>query len=110
MNKGGFSWKRLTGVTKVKQKISRSTGIPLTKSGRQRKFGGMLYKGKGCLISVFLIVGLALISILTINKAYSINQNNEDKRGCCSHHGGVCGCKNGRQVCCDETLSPSCTC
>lgn len=32
------------------------------------------------------------------------------KRGCCSWHKGVCGCKNGRVVCCDGTLSPSCTC
>lgn len=34
------------------------------------------------------------------------------RRGCCSHHGGVCGCdeKTDRIVCCDGTLSPSCTC
>jgi hypothetical protein len=33
-------------------------------------------------------------------------------RGCCSYHGGVCGCDTsvGRQVCCDGTYSPSCTC
>lgn len=31
-------------------------------------------------------------------------------RGCCSHHGGVCGCSNGRALCCDGTLSPSCGC
>ena len=32
-------------------------------------------------------------------------------RGCCSHHGGECGCnKNGRTVCCDNTLSPTCIC
>jgi hypothetical protein len=30
--------------------------------------------------------------------------------GCCSWHGGVCGCSNGRKVCCDKTLSPSCKC
>ena len=30
--------------------------------------------------------------------------------GCCSWHGGVCGCSNGRKVCCDKTLSPSCRC
>lgn len=30
--------------------------------------------------------------------------------GCCSHHNGVCGCRNGRKVCCDRTLSPSCRC
>lgn len=33
------------------------------------------------------------------------------QRGCCSHHGGVAGCNsNGRQVCKDGSLSPSCTC
>ena len=34
------------------------------------------------------------------------------RRGCCSHHGGVCGCDQAtdRIVCCDGTLSPSCTC
>jgi hypothetical protein len=30
--------------------------------------------------------------------------------GCCSWHGGVCGCSSGRSRCCDGTLSPSCTC
>jgi hypothetical protein len=30
--------------------------------------------------------------------------------GCCSWHNGVCGCSNGRKVCCDNTLSPSCKC
>lgn len=37
MNNGGFSWKRLLGVTAFKQRISRKTGIPFTKAGRQRK-------------------------------------------------------------------------
>ena len=32
------------------------------------------------------------------------------RRGCCSHHGGVCGCSGGRQICCDNSFSPSCTC
>lgn len=32
------------------------------------------------------------------------------RRGCCSHHEGVCGCSNGRAVCCDGILSPSCGC
>ncbi len=33
-----------------------------------------------------------------------------EHRGCCSHHGGVCGCKNDRAVCCDGQLSPTCGC
>lgn len=32
-------------------------------------------------------------------------------RGCCSRHGGVAGCnEDGRQICKDGTLSPTCTC
>lgn len=30
--------------------------------------------------------------------------------GCCSWHGGVCGCQYGRVVCCDGSYSPSCGC
>lgn len=42
MGFGGFSWKRATGLSKAKAKVGRSIGIPLTRSGRQRKFGAML--------------------------------------------------------------------
>ena len=34
-----FSWKRALGVTKAKRKISRATGIPLTRQGRRSKLG-----------------------------------------------------------------------
>lgn len=34
-----FSWKRAIGITKVKQQISRKTGIPMTKAGVERKIG-----------------------------------------------------------------------
>ena len=33
----GLSWRRLLGVTNAKRKIARATGIPTTRSGRQRK-------------------------------------------------------------------------
>ena len=66
MNKGGFSWKRLTGITKLKQKISRKTGIPFTTSGRQRKIGKIVTGGKGCLIAIFLILLLGFASALLI--------------------------------------------
>ena len=39
-----FSWKRLLGITQLKQKIARATGIPTTKEGRQRKRERMLYR------------------------------------------------------------------
>ena len=44
MNRGGFSWKRLVGVTAAKRRISRATGIPWTRSGRQRKLGALLWR------------------------------------------------------------------
>ena len=37
-----FSWKRALGITKIKRKISKATGVPLTKEARQRKLGKML--------------------------------------------------------------------
>ena len=39
-----FSRKRAVGVTKVKQKISRATGVPLTRQGLERKVGGAVLK------------------------------------------------------------------
>ena len=39
-----FSLKRAVGVTAVKQKISKKTGIPLTKQGVERKIGGTILK------------------------------------------------------------------
>jgi len=39
-----FSWKRAIGITKVKQQISRKTGIPMTKQGLERKIGSMIIK------------------------------------------------------------------
>jgi hypothetical protein len=38
------------------------------------------------------------------------SEDNPMGQGCCSWHGGECGCQNGRDLCCDGTLSPSCTC
>lgn len=37
-----FSWKRALGISGMKNRISRKTGIPLTRSGRQRKVGRMM--------------------------------------------------------------------
>lgn len=44
MNKGGFSWKRFLGISAFKSNISRKIGIPLTRSGRQRKLGAFIEK------------------------------------------------------------------
>lgn len=38
-----FSLKRLLGITGLKQKIARHTGIPTTKQGLERKIGGAIF-------------------------------------------------------------------
>jgi hypothetical protein len=37
-----FSWKRALGITKVKQNISRTTGVPMSKIGLERKIGNTI--------------------------------------------------------------------
>lgn len=54
---------------------------------------------------LFLLTVIILSSCTTVEKTDCIVRS-----GCCSHHGGVQGCSNGRQVCRDGTLSPTCTC
>lgn len=62
MNKGGFSWKRAVGISAAKSRISRKTGIPLTRSGRQRKMGKMM----GCMVYVFMFLLAAAGVIILI--------------------------------------------
>jgi hypothetical protein len=68
MNRGGFSWNRLLGISAAKSRISRKIGIPLTKSGRQRKIGRMVMGG-GCLLALLSLVTALLIgvSLLLLN-------------------------------------------
>ncbi len=65
MNKGGFSWKRALGVTRAKTRLSRKIGIPLTKSGRQRKVGRMV-TGGGCLMTALMLCSLATVGLLVV--------------------------------------------
>lgn len=37
-----FSWRRALGITQVKQKVSRKTGVPMTKQGLERKVGSTI--------------------------------------------------------------------
>lgn len=68
MNKGGFSWNRFLGVTRIKQNISRKIGIPLTRSGRQRKLGGLIM-GKGCVIVIFFLLSAFITAIIAISNS-----------------------------------------
>ncbi len=40
-----FSWKRALGLSATKQRIARKTGIPLTRSGVERKVGRTVMSG-----------------------------------------------------------------
>lgn len=64
--KHGFSFspKRALGISSAKGKISRAIGIPLTRSGRQRKFGRMA----GCCLPM-LICAVALVCPLLLTLA-----------------------------------------
>lgn len=64
MNKGGFSWKRATGVTKVKRKISKKTGIPLTKQGRRNKAARAMTGGCFTLILADLLIAASIVLLL----------------------------------------------
>ncbi len=39
-----FSLKRAVGISGLKTKVARKTGIPTTKNGLERKIGGMVLK------------------------------------------------------------------
>jgi len=74
MGFGGFSWKRATGISALKSRMLRSTGLPWTRSGRQRKLGAMMTggwsaggKGGGCLLVIVAgIVGVIVLAVLVL--------------------------------------------
>jgi len=62
MNHGGFSWKRFLGISAAKARLSRQIGIPLTRSGRQRKFGAQM----GCLTLAVPMVALGCLCLYSL--------------------------------------------
>lgn len=85
----------------------------------------MNYMKKITMILLFLamLIGFIVLYITSMKTTSQFNKitfkpefqfnTHEDKLakgGCCSHHGGVCGCEGKRQLCCDGMLSPSCIC
>lgn len=53
------------------------------------------------------VVGyIVLFLLLSIIPIFNVSAG----RGCCSHHGGQAYCSNGRWICNDGTVSPTCTC
>lgn len=57
-----FSWRRALGISQAQARLSRKIGVPLSRSGRQRKVGRSL----GCGVLVATIgAGAAIFRILT---------------------------------------------
>lgn len=52
-----FSAKRALGISKMQSKISRDIGVPLSKSGRQRKIGA----ATGCAVMIVPVLATLLI-------------------------------------------------
>jgi hypothetical protein len=48
-----FSWRRAIGLSAAKGRLSRQIGIPLTRSGRQRKMG----RAMGCCVPLAMLIG-----------------------------------------------------
>lgn len=64
----GFSWKRASGLSSAKAKLSRQIGIPLTRSGRQKKLG----RAMGCCVpAAFLLAGGGL-TVFGLGKALGV--------------------------------------
>lgn len=51
-----FSWKRALGISAAKGRFARATGIPTTRSGRQRKMGRLM----GCALPMLVVLGAML--------------------------------------------------
>jgi hypothetical protein len=67
----------------------------------------------GCLLSLSAFADTAEISReIAEQGACQVHYEGQQtaQQGCCSWHGGVCGCQGGRVVCCDGRYSPSCGC
>jgi hypothetical protein len=50
-----FSWRRATGLSAAKARLSRKIGIPLTRSGRRQKAGRAL----GCAVMLAMLAASA---------------------------------------------------
>lgn len=70
---------------------------------------------KKFLISGLIVLGFGVIAFSTVQgnqAAGKCSAEQSQKAGCCSRHGGVCGCNTDKHLmkCCDGTLSKSCGC
>jgi hypothetical protein len=54
-----WSWKRACGLSAAKGRLSRALGVPLSRSGRQRKVGRML----GCCLPAVVVLGALAVVV-----------------------------------------------
>jgi hypothetical protein len=97
-----FSWKRASGLSAAKSKLSRSLGVPLTKAGRQRKIGA----ATGCCVPIaFLALAFAGGVALFFSGASQAHGGGLDANGCHTNHAtGEYHCHRGPNA--GQTLSP----
>lgn len=62
-----------------------------------------------------LLIFAGMFSFMAVKSNQAVGKCDFDqieRAGCCSRHGGVCGCNKQlhRQKCCDGAISPSCGC
>jgi hypothetical protein len=53
---------------------------------------------------------VVVLAGLSSDPAGAAGESPLEKRGCCSHHHGVCGCSGQVAMCCDGSPSPTCGC
>ncbi len=56
-----WSWRRASGLSGAKGRVSRAIGVPLTRQGRQRKLGRMAEVGCIVLAGLLLVACLGLV-------------------------------------------------
>lgn len=60
------------------------------------------------IVSAVFFAALSFVMLPTSSAAMPMD--GPEQQGCCSHHGGVCGCSGHTTMCCDGAASPSCHC
>jgi hypothetical protein len=67
-----FSWKRALGISAAKGRISRSIGVPLTRSGRRQKLGRMVESGSIVVVVAMIFTAAAGLVVGLVNAIASI--------------------------------------
>lgn len=63
-----FSWKRASGVSAAKGRLSRQIGVPLTRGGRRQKMG----KAMGCALP-FALICVAAVGFASSTIAWAVS-------------------------------------